>query len=425
MLAIPLSLLASLAPTRLRERLRLGPPPPAATTASGILEIVLAAALMWRTSMAYQGTRGNLEPGIGAAGGEAWLAWMLGTPLGVVVPYLLVEGAIRTAAGVAGGSCGVLPLWLVDRLLHGAAKGAQQAWARPPGVDHVEKLAGGYRIRATHDHGWTAMTTIDVHGAPHRVVESRSDAPGSHPFAWFLAPVPPGWLDRMIVRYDPHALVRAARGPSAVPPPRLDALGRAVAAQLPTQADVIGGAAALLIAPLVALLPERLRERPELAGVPIPLATMLTGFVELGLGLIAWLLLMSRFGVMALPTLVALAVTLEGAVRAAVGFSGSGCGLALTWALDRVLRPGAHRARPLPPLVDDVPLVDGAPSAIHSCRARPWVVGTRLVIDGATYAVAHVSEEPGELRPWRYALVAATGEGVPYWASQIVEEAPR
>lgn len=363
-------LLGALLPERLRTRLGLESalPVPLFTGVTAVLELTAAGALVWLYFAANNGVRGILEPGVGLAG----LAHVVAAApyLWAGVAYLAVEGALRLMAAGVGQGAAVLPAWLIDQLWLGARRGVAHGARTRAVPDVVERDVGSarYRIGSCRDYGWDTLTTVEVRGEQLRVVAQRHDA----------AP--------------------------ALTPGDVRAAGRALTGLVPTLPATLGTAAALLVSPLVCLLPERTRARLALTGLWLAPFTMITGLAELGAGLAMTI-------VYALPphplVFLGLMLLLEGLVRTLAGFMGVDVGLIVAWVIERVFMGADQVTRAvgrLPPLADVVHRDDAQRLVIHSCKARDFRPETTLLVEGAPHRVVSWSRSEDGLRPFVYVL---------------------
>lgn len=406
LLAVVFGLLGALLPERLRARLGLESalPMPLFTGVTAVAELTAAGALVWLYFAANNGLRGILEPGIGLKGLSDVVASAPYLWLGVA--YLAGEGALRLMSAAVGQGASVLPAWLVDQLWLGARRGVALG-ARPRVVpDVVERDVGAarYRIGSCRDYGWDPLTTVEVRGEHLRVIAQRHDAAPPYAHVYLLGELTPGWVARgAVVRYDPRAVVRAAAAP-VVTAGDVRAAGRALTSVVPTVPGTLGTAAALLVSPLVCLLPERTRARLSLTGLWLTPFTMVTGLVELTIGLAMTI-------VYALPPhpLVFLGVALlgEGLARTLAGFMGIDVGLVVAWVVERLVLGANEATRAvgrLPPLADVVRRDEADRVVIHSCKARDFRPESTLLVEGAPHRVVSWSRSDDGLRPFVYVL---------------------
>jgi hypothetical protein len=405
-IAMLVGLLGALLPERLRTRLGLESalPVPLFTGVTAVLELTAAGALVWLYFAANNGVRGILEPGVGLAG----LAHVVAAApyLWAGVAYLAVEGALRLMAAGVGQGAAVLPAWLIDQLWLGARRGVAHGARTRAVPDVVERDVGSarYRIGSCRDYGWDTLTTVEVRGEQLRVVAQRHDAAPPYAHVYLLGEPTPGWVARgATVRYDPRAVVRAEAAP-ALTPGDVRAAGRALTGLVPTLPATLGTAAALLVSPLVCLLPERTRARLALTGLWLAPFTMITGLAELGAGLAMTI-------VYALPphplVFLGLMLLLEGLVRTLAGFMGVDVGLIVAWVIERVFMGADQVTRAvgrLPPLADVVHRDDAQRLVIHSCKARDFRPETTLLVEGAPHRVVSWSRSEDGLRPFVYVL---------------------
>lgn len=406
LLAVVVGVLGALLPERLRARLGLEStlPVPLFTGVTALLELTAAGGLAWLYFMADNGLRGILEPGIGLAGLSDVVAAAPYLWLGVV--YLAGEGALRLMAAVVGQGAAVLPAWLVDQLWLGARRGVAQS-VRPRAVpDVVERDVGSarYRIGSCRDFGWDGLTTVEVRGEELRVIGQRHDASPPYAHVYLLGELTPGWVARgAIVHYDPRAVVRAEAAPS-VTADDVRAAGRALTSVVPTLPGTLSTVVALLLAPLVSLLPERTRVRLSLTGLWLAPFTFVTGLVELAIGLAMTI-------TFALPphplVFVGLALLFEGLARTLAGFMGVDVGLTALWVVERIVLGASDVSAALgrlPPLADVVRRDDAQRVVIHSCKPRDFRPETTLLVEGAPHRVVSWSRSDDGLRPFVYVL---------------------
>ena len=130
-----------------------------ATAISGFAEAVLAlVALMHWYSYSMSTWVGN---GVGVAlsgkmgpeariqdiGGAALVVWWM-HPLTWVIGYAGLEGVVRFCAGFGGSSCGILPLFLADKILFSSFRRKKHSTLEAPGAGGaISSFAGAIRER--------------------------------------------------------------------------------------------------------------------------------------------------------------------------------------------------------------------------------------------------------------------------------------
>jgi hypothetical protein len=218
-----------------------------ATAISGFFEAVLAlVALMYWYSYAMSTWVGN---GISVAlsgkmgpevrpqdiGGAALIVWWM-HPVTWLIAYVGFEGIVRACAGAFGGtSCGILPLFLADKILFGPFRRRKEGAGA---VGNVSSFAGAIheRVRAaslteipdelcfTKDESgeileirstrrkqeWTPPRTVRYLDDYYRL-ESDSSASGPRPFCYRLRRLAAGVPGRTVIQYAPaDAVIRTA-----------------------------------------------------------------------------------------------------------------------------------------------------------------------------------------------------------------------
>lgn len=213
--AAPVLLAASLLPESLRKRLGLETAGLAgATLVTGALQIAGALVLLWLGYRGYHQRTMQAEgaaPGVSGAivlGAASWIGFLLFSPTGWLGIYLFAEGVIRSASGVAGAACASLGPFVLERFwLADRARRAERAL--PPIVaDEVRELGDGrLEIWTCRNRGWDDLTTFELDGQFHRMIEHRTLERGARPHVYVLGPIPRGWIFRKRVLYSSTAIL--------------------------------------------------------------------------------------------------------------------------------------------------------------------------------------------------------------------------
>ncbi|MBZ5659918.1 MAG: hypothetical protein LAO08_05870 [Acidobacteriia bacterium] len=223
-----------------------------AAALSGLAELLSAlVALMYWYSYAMTAWVGNAvavgltgqngpEVSPQAIGGVALMIWAT-HPLTWLLGFAGIEGSLRLCAGAfAGSPCGILPLYLIDKIVIGPFRRRNPAMANAGGGirNNVSSYAGAIREKITlatlpevpdeiRTRNTASAEILEIFGSrrkpgwtPPRVVryldsyyslEEESSGSGSRPFRYRLRRLPTGVPGRTVLLYAPaDAVIRNA-----------------------------------------------------------------------------------------------------------------------------------------------------------------------------------------------------------------------
>ncbi|MGA7792338.1 MAG: hypothetical protein WCA19_04815 [Candidatus Acidiferrales bacterium] len=216
-----------------------------ATAINGFAEAALALVAMmywysyamstWVDNGVSVALSGKLGPGVRPQdiGGAALIVWWM-HPVTWLIAYFGIEGAVRLCAGAFGGnSCGILPLFLADKIIFGpfrrrkdeagaganvssfaGAIGERVRTARLPEVpdelcfseDESGEILEIYACRRKLD--WTPPRVVRYFDAYYRL-EADSSGAGTRPFRYRLRRLAAGVPSRSVLLYAPEdAIIR-------------------------------------------------------------------------------------------------------------------------------------------------------------------------------------------------------------------------